>query len=142
MTLRARFRRAGAAIGVWLYRRTDGRSENGRRLPSVLMLTTRGRRSGEPRSTCVGFLDVPEGRVVWGTGSGAATDPHWARNLRAAGETEVQLMGERYPARARELIGAEREKVWREVIVARIPKVSRYAARAGRTIPVFILTPA
>jgi deazaflavin-dependent oxidoreductase (nitroreductase family) len=48
------------------------------------MITTPGRRTGTPRSTCVRYLERPEGLVVWGTGSGSPQDPDWFRNLRVA----------------------------------------------------------
>ena len=65
-----RWVRWGNRIGVWMYRTLDGRLSSGSRRVHVLVLTTPGRRSGVPRSTCVRYLDRPEGLVVWGTGSG------------------------------------------------------------------------
>ncbi|WES62768.1 nitroreductase/quinone reductase family protein [Microbacter sp. GSS18] len=129
-----------ARLGVWLYRRTDGRALRGSGASSVLLLTTPGRRSGEPRSACVASLRDGDAYVVWGTGAGAPRDPDWFRNLRAAGATTVQEGGREFPATVRELTGAERDARWAE-IVASVPGVSRYAAKAGRTIPVAILTP-
>ncbi len=141
MSLRGSFRRAGARFGAWIYRRTNGRGLTSRRAPRVLLLTTPGRRSGEPRSTCVAFLESDGGWVVWGTGSGARHDPHWFRNLRAAGQTEVQVLDRRQRATVHEYTGAERDAVWRDLVTARVPGVTRYAAKAGRTIPVAILRP-
>ncbi|MFC8681992.1 nitroreductase family deazaflavin-dependent oxidoreductase [Microbacterium ureisolvens] len=141
MSVRGFFRRTGGAIGVWLYRRTDGRAVPGPGPARVLLLTTPGRRSGQPRSTCVAALPLDDGFLVWGTGSGAPRDPHWFRNLRAAGRTRVQAGAHRFDALARELHGAERDAAWRDV-TARIPGVARYERKAGRTIPVAILTPA
>ena len=140
MSVRGFSRRAGGAIGVWLYRRTDGRAVPGPGASRVLLLTTRGRRSGAPRSTCVGALPVGDGFVVWGTGSGAPRDPHWFRNLRAAGRTDVQAGSRRFAADVRELHGAERDAAWHDVI-ERVPGVERYERRSGRTIPVALLTP-
>ncbi|HWI29988.1 MAG TPA: nitroreductase/quinone reductase family protein [Microbacterium sp.] len=141
MSLRGSFRRAGARIGVWSYRRTNGRAMTSRSAPKVLLLTTPGRHSGEPRSTCVAFLESDGGYVVWGTASGARRDPHWFRNLRAAGGAEVQILERRFFATAEEYAGAEREAVWNDLVLARVPGVRRYAAKAGRTIPVAILRP-
>ena len=44
--------------------------------------------------------------------------------------------------RPHELHGEERDAVWRDVILAEAPQVSRYAQKAGRTIPVAVLEPA
>ena len=141
MSLGGSFRRAGARLGAWMYRRTNGRALTSRRAPRVLLLTTPGRLSGEPRSTCVAFLESDGGWVVWGTGSGARQDPHWFRNLRAAGQTEVQVLDRHSHATVHEYTGVERDTVWRDLVTARVLGVTRYAAKAGRTIPVAILRP-
>ncbi|WP_344137434.1 nitroreductase/quinone reductase family protein [Pedococcus bigeumensis] len=127
-------------IGAWMYRRMDGRAMGGTKDAPVVMLTTVGRRSGLPRSTCVRALRRPDGYLVWGTGSGSPRDPDWFQNLRAAGETDLQVLSERMRASARELTGAERDEVWRDVIVATLPGVAKYARKAGRPIPVALLT--
>jgi deazaflavin-dependent oxidoreductase (nitroreductase family) len=136
-----RWVRWGNRFGVWLYRTLDGRLSSGSPRVHVLMLTTPGRRSGVPRSTCVRYLDRPEGLLVWGTGSGAASDPDWFENLRAAGVTDVQIRDRRLRARVRELTGSERERIWRDVVLAEAPEVEKYARKAGRTIPVAVLEP-
>jgi deazaflavin-dependent oxidoreductase (nitroreductase family) len=105
------------------------------------MLTTPGRRTGQPRSTCVRAIRLPDGYLVWGTGSGSPRDPDWVRNLRVAGQTELQVHAERMRATARELEGEERDLVWNDVVLAKLPGVAKYARKAGRTIPVAVLTP-
>lgn len=134
--------RMGNRIGVWMYRTLDGRLASGSKDVHVLMLTVPGRRSGLPRSTCVRYLDVEDGYLVWGTGSGSPTDPDWFRNLRKATTARVQVGKEHLTAMPRILHGAERDAVWRDVILAQIPEVERFARKAGRTIPVAVLVPA
>ncbi len=141
MSVRTWFRRTGGRIGVWLYRRTGGRAMTSAKAPRVLMSTTPGRRTGEPRSTCVAFLEHDGGYVVWGTGSGARHDPQWFRNLRAAPQTQVQVLDRRFAATVHEYVDAERDAVWTDVVTKRVPGVRRYAAKAGRTIPVALLRP-
>jgi deazaflavin-dependent oxidoreductase (nitroreductase family) len=131
----------GGQIGVWMYKRLDGRMSSGSKKVHVLMITTPGRRTGKPRSTCVRYLEQPEGYVVWGTGSGSKTDPDWFRNLRKAPVADVQIMADHLKARPRELVGAEREATWHDVVLAEAPEVEKYARRAGRTIPVAVLEP-
>lgn len=128
-------------IGAWQYRRMNGRAMGGSRDAPVVMLTTPGRRSGRPHSTCVRAIRLPDGYVVWGTGSGSPRDPDWFRNLRVAGETELQVRAERMRASARELHGDERDLVWNDVVLAKLPRVAKYATKAGRTIPVAVLSP-
>ncbi|MCK6211348.1 nitroreductase family deazaflavin-dependent oxidoreductase [Georgenia sp. EYE_87] len=138
---RKTLRRTGGRIGVWLYRTLDGRLSSGSKKVTVLMITTPGRRTGIPRSTCVRYLETADGFVVWGTGSGSPSDPDWFRNLRRAATAEVQIRSRHLRARPRELTGAERDTVWRDVVLARVPEVERYARKAGRTIPVAVLEP-
>jgi deazaflavin-dependent oxidoreductase (nitroreductase family) len=128
-------------MGAWSYRRWDGRFSSGRRDVHVLLLTVPGRRTGLPRETCVRFLEVPDGFVVWGTGSGSKQDPDWFRNLRRADVAAVQVGAERLEVHPRELLGAERETAWLDTVLAQAPEVRRYAERAGRTIPVAVLRP-
>lgn len=133
--------RTGNRIGVWLYRTSDGRLGSGSSRVHVLVLTTPGRRTGLPRSTCVRFLEVPDGMLVWGTGSGSRREPDWFRNLRAAGRSDVQVGAKRFRVRALELVGDERDRAWHDVVLAQAPEVQRYATRAGRVIPVALLQP-
>jgi F420H(2)-dependent quinone reductase len=136
-----RWARAGNRLGVWLYRTLDGRLSSGSRRVHVLMLTVPGRRTGLPRSTCVRYLDTDAGYVVWGTGSGSTRDPDWFRNLRAADLADVQVGARRLRVRPRELLGDERDRTWKDLVLAEAPEVQKYAHRAGRTIPVAVLTP-
>jgi deazaflavin-dependent oxidoreductase (nitroreductase family) len=139
--LKRRGTRIGNRIGVWMYRTLKGRLSSGSRNVHVLMITTPGRRTGTPRSTCVRYLETPRGLVVWGTGSGSPRDPDWFRNLRHASTAQVQVRARQFRVRPRELYGEEREAMWRDTILAQAPEVKRYAEKAGRTIPVAVLEP-
>ncbi len=79
--------------------------------------------------------------MVWGTGSGSPHDPDWFRNLRAAEVADVQIRDRHFEAVPRELVGAERDAMWNDVVLAEVPGVAKYARRAGRTIPVAVLAP-
>jgi deazaflavin-dependent oxidoreductase (nitroreductase family) len=136
-----RWTRIGNRIGVWMYRTLNGRLSSGSKHVHVLMVTTPGRRTGIPRSTCVRYLETPEGYVVWGTGSGSRRDPDWFQNLRRVDTAQVQIRERRLTVRPRELHGEERDAVWRDTVLAQAPGVARYAAKAGRTIPVALLEP-
>jgi deazaflavin-dependent oxidoreductase (nitroreductase family) len=136
-----RLTRLGNRIGVWLYRQSDGRLASGRKGVTVLMLTVAGRRTGQPRSTCMRYLNLDDGWVVWGTGSGSRNDPDWFENLRAADVATVQIGSRVVTAIPREIVGAERDRIWSQVVLAQAPEVARYARKAGRPIPVATLTP-
>jgi F420H(2)-dependent quinone reductase len=137
-TLRRRFVRVGNRIGVWMYRLSDGRLMNTNKA-KVLMITTPGRRTGVLRSTCVRYLEAPDGLVVWGTASGAPRDPDWFWNLRNAKVADIRIGASTFQARPLELLGDARDAAWNNVVLARAPEVQKYAQRAGRTIPVALL---
>jgi deazaflavin-dependent oxidoreductase (nitroreductase family) len=138
---RRRLTRVGNRIAVWMYRALDGRLSSGSKNVHVLMITTPGRRTGIPRSTCVRYLETPRGYVVWGTGSGSPNDPDWFENLRRVSTATVQVRDRELTVRPHELHGEERDSVWRDTVLAQAPAVSRYARKAGRTIPVAVLEP-
>ena len=140
-SLQRRWLRMGNHIGAWMYRALDGRLASGSKDVHVLMITTPGRRTGTPHSTCVRYLETPEGLIVWGTGSGSRRDPDWFQNLRAVEEADVQVRDRRFRVRRRELLGDERDTMWNEVVLSEAPGVARYERRAGRVIPVAVLQP-
>jgi deazaflavin-dependent oxidoreductase (nitroreductase family) len=133
--------RIGNRIGVWMYKTLDGRMSSGSKDVTVLMITTPGRRTGIPRSTCVRYLDTADGYVVWGTGSGSRRDPDWFRNLRAVKVADVQIRARKLKAVPRELLGEERDAMWNDVVLREAPEVVKFERRAGRTIPVAVLEP-
>ena len=134
--------RVGNRIGVRMYRAFDGRLASYNKGAKVLMITTPGRRTGVLHSTCVRYLDVPEGFLVWGTASGAPRDPDWFRNLRKAELADVQVGSQTLRVTRRVLVAEERDKAWNGIVLAQAPEVEKYAQRAGRTIPVALLKPA
>jgi len=140
-TMKRGFARFSTRTGAWMYRKLDGRFVTFSKDVHVLMVTTPGRSTGLPRSTCVRYLDSDDGFIVWGTGSGSRQDPDWFLNLRAAGTAEVQVRADRMRVRAREVVGAERDDMWNNVVLAQAPEVIKYANRAGRVIPVAVLEP-
>ncbi len=131
-SLTHRMKHTGNAIGVWIHRTFKGRLDSGSKDVHVLMLTVPGRRTGLPRSTMVRYLDHDGGYLVWGTGSGSRTDPDWFRNLREAGEAQVEIGTHGVRVQPEVLGGAERDRVWRDVVLAQVPGVARYEAKAGR----------
>jgi deazaflavin-dependent oxidoreductase (nitroreductase family) len=139
-TFKHRLVRIGNRMSGWMYRASDGRLLNTKNA-KVLMITTPGRRTGVLHSTCVRYLETPEGFVVWGTASGAPRDPDWFRNLRKVTVADVQMGSQTLRVRSRELLAEERDSAWQDVVLAQAPEVEKYARRAGRTIPVALLEP-
>jgi deazaflavin-dependent oxidoreductase (nitroreductase family) len=139
-SFKRRMVRIGNRMSAWMYRVSDGRLLSTKN-SKVLMITTPGRRTGAVHSTCVRYLETPEGFLVWGTASGAPKDPDWFRNLRRTEVANVQVGPQTLRVRPRELLAEQRDSTWQDVVLAQAPEVEKYARRAGRTIPVAVLEP-
>jgi deazaflavin-dependent oxidoreductase (nitroreductase family) len=120
---------------VWLYRSSDGkRGAKMGGLP-VLLLTTRGRKSGAQRTVpVVPFKDTGETYVIASMG-GQPQHPAWFFNLKANPEVEVQLGSDRWHARAEELSPERRNDVWPRIVAA-MPNFGEYQKKTSRVIPV------
>jgi len=106
----------------------------------LLLLTTRGRRSGEPRTTpMLGVDDGPTGlRFVVASGAGSPQVPAWFHNLVDEPVVHVEVDGDAYDAVARVAAGSERAGLW-ERLVAAYPFFPDHEAKAGRELPLVIL---
>ena len=101
-------------------------------------LTTTGRRTGTPRLvTLYAFVDG-ERLVIVGSQGGAAEDPAWVHNLRAAPRATVKLARDVREVRAAEVEGAERDRLW-ELVTAGFPMYASYQRKTKRQIPLFVL---
>jgi deazaflavin-dependent oxidoreductase (nitroreductase family) len=127
-------------IHPWLYRVSGGRL-GGRviGLP-VLLLTTTGRKSGEPRTRALTYFPHADASVVVASYLGEPRHPDWWLNLRRTPSATIQRGGEVVRVRAREADGEEREGLWRE-ITATAPDYAEYQTRTERRIPVVVLEP-
>jgi deazaflavin-dependent oxidoreductase (nitroreductase family) len=105
---------------------------------STLLLTTTGRRSGEPRTTPLIYGRDGERYLVVASRGGAPTHPSWYQNLVARPEVQVQVMAERFKARARTASAAEKAALWK-TMTAIWPAYAEYQGRTTREIPVVII---
>jgi deazaflavin-dependent oxidoreductase (nitroreductase family) len=104
----------------------------------ILILTTRGRRSGEERLKPLIFGEDDGRYVVVASKGGARHHPDWYLNLRADPDVHVQVKAERFPARARTAEGEERARLW-ERMAAIWPAYDDYRQKTDREIPVVVL---
>jgi deazaflavin-dependent oxidoreductase (nitroreductase family) len=124
---------------AWLYARTRGRL--GARVGGhpVLLLTTRGRRSGVPRRTPVQYERIDGEPILVAAAGGAPEPPAWWRNLVAEPAVVVQIGAEARPARAATVGAEERGALWAR-LCERNPQLDRVQRRAGRELPLVRLT--
>lgn len=104
----------------------------------VVLLVTRGRKSGRRRAAVLPVFEIDGRRVVVGSKGGAPADPGWVHNLRHDPAVEFFVERQRKRGRARESQGNERAVLWAE-LTRRVPLYADYQARAGRQIPVVVL---
>jgi deazaflavin-dependent oxidoreductase (nitroreductase family) len=121
---------------VAIFRLTGGRIGGSMFGGKVLLLTTTGNRSGEPRTVPVMQFEDGGRRFVIASYGGNPQNPAWFKNLEKTPTATVEVPGERYQARAEVLHGDERARIWRKV-VAEAPNFAAYEKKAvGREIPV------
>ncbi|WP_167385063.1 nitroreductase family deazaflavin-dependent oxidoreductase [Amycolatopsis tolypomycina] len=107
----------------------------------TLLLTTIGRRSGEPRQVPLLYVERAGGYVVIGSNWGGEEHPAWSANLLANPAATVALHGRAIDVAGRLLTGDERREMW-DAVAAYWPAYDRYAVRAEhREIRVFLLEP-
>lgn len=103
-----------------------------------LLLTTIGRRSGEPIITPLIYGEADGAYVVVASKGGAPTHPYWYLNLDANPEVEVQIRTERFKARARTATGEERSRLW-DMMLPIYPTYTELQGKTDREIPVVVL---
>ncbi|HWJ50198.1 MAG TPA: nitroreductase family deazaflavin-dependent oxidoreductase [Solirubrobacteraceae bacterium] len=140
MSMPAGMLRALGKLNVPIYRLTRGRVMGKVGQAPVLLLTSIGRRSGQPRTAPVLFLADGERVVVIGSNAGNTRAPAWSHNLKANPDCEVQIRGERRDVRARLAEGDERTELWRKMN-EQYAGFEDYDERTSRDIGVFVLEP-
>jgi deazaflavin-dependent oxidoreductase (nitroreductase family) len=132
---------------VWLYQKTNGKVGSTWRVGSafprgvpLLLLTTIGKKSGQPFTTPLIYLADGDDLVVVGSKGGLPGDPLWVGNLQANPTVRVQVGARKEERRARVATPAERERLWPQ-LVAVYADFATYQAWTERTIPVVILSP-
>lgn len=105
---------------------------------SLLLLHTRGARTGAERVTPVAYQPLADGWAVFATHAGAPKHPAWYHNLVANPETIIEVGCETLPVRARVAVGEERDVIWARQ-KAFYPRFARYERHTAREIPVVVL---
>jgi deazaflavin-dependent oxidoreductase (nitroreductase family) len=105
----------------------------------LLIMTSKGARTGQPRRAILTFSRDDGDYVVAGTKGGAPTDPAWVRNVQANPRVSVEAEGRTFEATA-SVAGTDRDRLW-DQHVRTVPKFADYPAQAGRVIPMVRLEP-
>jgi deazaflavin-dependent oxidoreductase (nitroreductase family) len=129
-----------AAKQVELYERTGGREGDTIDGFTVVILTTRGVKTGDVRKTPIIRVERDGAYLAVASYAGRTYDPAWAHNLRATPEAELQDGPEAVPVTAREL-GVSERAAWWDRAVSVFPRYAQYESTAERVIPLFLLSP-
>ena len=125
---------------VALYEGSGGTEGTSLRGMPVVVLTTRGAKSGRIRKNPLMRVEHDGVYAVVASQGGAPKNPTWYHNVVAEPRVELQDGPLRQDMTAREVTGAEKE-LWWERAVAAYPDYADYQLKTDRSIPVFVVEP-
>ena len=124
---------------VFLYRLTGGRF--GGELPGfkVLILTTKGRRSGKIRSNPVGYFERDGGSIIVASNSGKPNNPSWYYNIKGnPNDVMIQVKDKKTKVKPEIILGEPRKPLY-SWIVSMAPNFGDYEKNTTREIPLVFL---
>jgi deazaflavin-dependent oxidoreductase (nitroreductase family) len=104
----------------------------------IVLLTTTGSKSGQPRLSPLAYFTIDGRILIVGSYGGAPKDPAWVHNLRVNPKAQVEISAESYDVIARELPRDERDALF-DKVVELSPGFGEYQAKTSRVIPLFEL---
>ncbi len=116
----------------------DASKGGGKGMVPTLLLTTRGRKSGNVLTLPLIFGRSGSDYVVVASKGGAPTHPAWYLNLDANPDVEVQVKADKFKARAHTVTGAERADLWARMVDIFAPYAD-YQKKTDRQIPLVVL---
>ncbi len=124
---------------VRVFRETKGQRGTHWRGTTILLLTTEGRSSHEPRTTPLIHRTDGERWIIVASKGGAPDHPGWFKNMQANPDAEIDLGPEQVPVRMSIAEGEERERLW--TAMAEVwPAYNTYQEKTDREIPVVVLS--
>ncbi len=122
------------------YEETDGAVGHEWNGATCLVLTTTGRKTGQPRKFALIYAQDGDNYVVVASKGGAPAHPGWYLNVSAHPEVDVQVLDRKFRARASTATGDERTRLW-GVVNEVWSNYAVYERRTDREIPVVVLEP-
>jgi F420H(2)-dependent quinone reductase len=140
-SLGARGLRWTGKLNVPVYRLSGGRIGGKVGDGPVLLLTTTGRKSGEPRTAPILYLAHGDAMILIDTNGGNERLPGWSHNLKAKPRAEVEIGRRKLAVDARVAEGPEREELW-SACTDQYGGFDEYVEWLDRTPSVWVLEPA
>lgn len=125
---------------AWIYRRTGGRIGHRAGHITNLLLTTTGRKSGEPRTVTLAYMVDGESYVIVASNGGSDRHPVWWLNLLKNPRAQVQVGDRTLTVEAGEADATERARLWPQLKTYN-PFYGQYEQITDRRIPVVVLRP-
>jgi deazaflavin-dependent oxidoreductase (nitroreductase family) len=104
----------------------------------LLLLTTTGAKSGQPRLSPLAYLTIDGKNIIFGSYAGREIHPAWVHNLRANPRAHIEVGTDSFDVTVRELPPAERDEILPKIVAA-APAFADYQAKTSRVIPLFEL---
>ena len=123
------------------FRSNDGKVGGQFQGANLLLLSTTGAKSGQPRLSPLAYFRIDGKLLIIGSFAGSDVNPAWVHNLRANPSARVEIGNDSSDVTARELPRAERDELFAKISAA-APGFADYQAKTTRVIPVFELQPA
>jgi deazaflavin-dependent oxidoreductase (nitroreductase family) len=123
------------------FRANDGKVGGQFEGADLLLLTTTGAKSGQPRVSPLAYFRIDGKLLILGSFAGSEVNPAWVHNLRANPSARVEIGNDSSDVTARELPSGERDELFGQITAA-APGFAEYQAKTTRVIPVFELQPA
>jgi len=120
------------------YKQTEGQEGHDWQGTQCLLLTTTGRKSGEPRELPLIYGKSGDDYLIVASKGGADEPPAWYLNLEADPTAEVQVWGDRFKAKARVATPEEKPEMWK-TMTAEWPAYDEYQTKTDREIPIIVL---
>ncbi len=117
------------------YRATGGKPSGPFEGAPLLLLTTTGAKSGQPRTSPVVYAKDGDDLVIFGSYAGADRHPAWYHNLVANPQVSVEVGDESFEADAVVTEGEERDRLFAAQVAA-MPPFAEYEKKTSRVIPV------
>ncbi len=128
-------------LHIHLYELTKGKIGSSIMGTPMLLLYTKGRKSGEPRKTPLLYMCDGDRFVIIASAGGSPKHPAWYLNLKAHETSRIRAGGKLLTVKSYDASGDERTRLWSQIIEV-YSGYSDYQKRTDREIPVVVLEPA
>jgi F420H(2)-dependent quinone reductase len=129
-----------ARANTWIYKRSNGKLGGRIQNSPIALLTTTGRKTGEPRVSPLLYIREGDRVILVASQGGRDKHPLWYLNLKAEPKVSVQIKNEVLQLRARDATAGERDEYWPK-LAAMYPTLNDYQSWTDRVIPIVVCDP-